>query len=240
MKKIIAALCVVLCPVIASAAEFNGTPQIIDGDTVQFGSTRVRMGAMDAPETDQQCLDAKGERWACGAAARDALRAQAAGKPWVCRLIGATQQERSVARCIAGGEDIEKWMVRNGWALASAREAKGYGADEVEARTAKAGLWAGAFVSPRDWRRRNANAMVLGSARIAAAARPLLLQSAFGAKPPAPDCAIKGNVNSGGVCIYHRPGGRWYAKIKMNPAKGNRWFCSVAEAKASGCRETRR
>lgn len=241
MRLIASLLGFLLFPALAQAAEISGKPVIVDGDTVQFGVQRVRLGALDAPETDQQCLNAKGEPWACGAAARDALKTYAGDKTWTCTPIGSTQHGRMVARCMAGGEDIEKWMVQNGWALASARETKGYGVQEAQARDAKAGLWEGAFVAPRDWRRRNANAIVLGAVKATPKSKLLLLRSAFGAKPPSPECAIKGNVNRSGVCIYHAPGGRFYAKIKMDdPEKGNRWFCSVAEAKASGCRETRR
>lgn len=235
------ALCIMLAlPTSADAADITGTPTIVDGDTVAFGGQRVRLGAITAPETDQQCLDAKGEAWACGVAAREALQSFGGGKPWVCRTIGSTQFGRAVARCTAGGEDVEQWMVKNGWALASAREAKGYGKDEAEARTTKVGLWAGAFVSPRDWRRRK-NDIVLGDLKITAAQRASLLRSAAGDKPSSPECAIKGNVNRSGVCVYHTPGGRYYAKIKMDGSRSdNRWFCSVAEAQASGCRETKR
>lgn len=230
-----------LWPAFAHAADITGTPKILDGDTVQFGSLRVRLGAMASPETDQQCLNEKGEPFACGIAARDTLKTFAGDRPWTCRPVGATQHGSVVGRCTAGGEDVEKWMVRNGWGLASAREAKGYGADEAEARTSKAGLWAGAFVSPREWRNRNANAMVLGALKVTPATKALLLRSAHGANPPSPDCAIKANVNRSGTCIFHQPGGRFYAKIKMdNPEKGNRWFCTVSEAKAANCRETRR
>jgi hypothetical protein len=55
-----------------------------------------------------------------------------------------------------------------------------------------------------------------------------------------PDCTIKGNVNRSGECIYHKPTSRWYAQIKMHVSKGTRWFCSVDDAEAAGCRETRR
>jgi len=48
------------------ATEISGIPRIVDGDTVQIGSTKIRFAGIDAPETDQVCLDAKGERWACG------------------------------------------------------------------------------------------------------------------------------------------------------------------------------
>lgn len=68
----------------------------------------------------------------------------------------------------------------------------------------------------------------------------MLLASASGPIAPSPDCTIKGNVNSSGECIYHQPTSRWYAQIKMKISKGTRWFCSVEEAEAAGCRETKR
>ncbi len=40
--------------------------------------------------------------------------------------------------------------------------------------------------------------------------------------------------------IYHVPGGRWYDHTKINPAKGERWFCTEEEARASGWRAPRR
>lgn len=64
----------------ALAAEITGIPRIVDGDTVEIGQVKIRLAGIDAPETDQVCLDAKGEKWACGIAARDELiRHQRAG-----------------------------------------------------------------------------------------------------------------------------------------------------------------
>ena len=48
-------------------------------------------------------------------------------------------------------------------------------------------------------------------------------------------CAIKGNVTAHGK-IYHMPWSPWYARIKMDPDKGRRWFCTEAEAVAAGWR----
>jgi endonuclease YncB( thermonuclease family) len=55
------------------ASEITGIPRIVDGDTVEIGQTKIRLSGIDAPETDQICLDAKGEKWACGIVARDEL-----------------------------------------------------------------------------------------------------------------------------------------------------------------------
>jgi endonuclease YncB( thermonuclease family) len=48
----------------AHAADFTGVPRIVDGDTLAIGSTKVRLEGIDAPETDQVCLNAKRVRWA--------------------------------------------------------------------------------------------------------------------------------------------------------------------------------
>ncbi len=57
----------------------------------------------------------------------------------------------------------------------------------------------------------------------------------------APDqCRIKGNISRKGERIYHMPGGEWYDRTKIDPAKGERWFCSEAEAEAAGWRKALR
>lgn len=80
---IVASLVFAIAP--AFAAEVTGAARIVDGDTVQVGSTRIRLQGMDAPETDQICLDQKGESWACGIAARDQLTKHTGSSPWTCR-----------------------------------------------------------------------------------------------------------------------------------------------------------
>jgi len=45
-----------------SAPNITGRPRIVDGDTITIGKTHIRLQGIDAPETDQVCLDAKGYR----------------------------------------------------------------------------------------------------------------------------------------------------------------------------------
>ncbi len=229
-----------LLPAIADAADITGIPRIREGDLVQIGSSRIRLGGIDAPSVDQLCLSNKGERWTCGVAARDQLIKHAGNKTWTCHVRRTDRRGRQIARCEVGGEDIQKWLVKSGWALSYARRSHDYDASEKAARETKAGMWQGAFIAPWDWRVRNKKTAVLGAAKPPPNAHAILLASASGSVAPSPDCTIKGNVNRSGECIYHKPSSRWYAQIKMNIAKGTRWFCSVDEAEAAGCRETRR
>ena len=238
MKLLISAL--VLLPSLAQAADITGVPKIREGDQVQIGTSRVRLFGIDAPSVDQLCLNNTAERWTCGVAARDELIKHAGTKRWTCPVNSTDRRGRAIARCEVDGEDIQKWMVQNGWALAYDRASHDYDADEAAAREAKAGMWQGAFIAPWDWRIRNKKTTILGATKPPANSHTVLLASASGSVAPSPDCTIKGNVNSSGECIYHTPTSRWYAQIKMNINKGTRWFCSVEEAEAAGCRETKR
>ena len=55
----------------AFGADFIGVPRIVDGDTLAIGSKKIRLEAIDAPETYQVCL--------CGA--RGSLASEAFGGP---------------------------------------------------------------------------------------------------------------------------------------------------------------
>jgi endonuclease YncB( thermonuclease family) len=239
-KKFLLTIPLLLLPAVAAAADITGVPKIREGDQITIGSSRIRLGGIDAPSVDQLCLNNSGERWTCGVAARDELIKHVGTKSWTCHAKQTDRRGRQIARCEVDGEDIQKWMVKNGWALAYVRFSHDYDADEKAARDAKAGMWHGAFIAPWDWRVRNKKTTILGSAKAPENASTILLASASGPVAPSPDCTIKGNVNRSGECIYHQPTSRWYAKIEMKISKGTRWFCSVDEAEAAGCRETRR
>jgi endonuclease YncB( thermonuclease family) len=241
MKFLPAIAALLLLPAIAQAADITGPAKVREGDQIQIGASKIRLGGIDAPAVDQLCLNNSGERWTCGAAARDELIKHTDGKDWTCHVRQAADRRgRVVARCEVDGEDIQKWMVKNGWALSYVRVSHDYDADEAAAREAKAGMWQGAFIAPWDWRVRNKKTTILGAAKAPPNAHAILLASASGSVAPSPDCTIKGNVNGSGECIYHKPTSRWYAQIKMQINKGTRWFCSAEEAEAAGCRETRR
>ena len=160
------------------AADITGVPRIVDGDTVQIDQTKIRLNGIDAPETDQLCLDAKAVRWTCGIAARDELARYAGGKEWTCHVTGADRYGRSLATCEVSGEDVQKWMVQSGWALSFVRYSHAYDADGGVARSAHYGLWAGAFIAPWDWRSRNAKTVILGALSVPTNAQAILLGAA--------------------------------------------------------------
>jgi endonuclease YncB( thermonuclease family) len=219
----------------AHAADISGVPRIVDGDTLAVGDIKIRLEGIDAPETDQICLDRDSKKWRCGIAARDQLAEEVNNRSIDCVPSGLDRYGRTLAVCRIGNVNLNAWMVREGWALAFVKYSTAYEGEESAARKAQRGLWRGAFIAPWDWRHRDKETVVLGSLSVPITAQKLLLEPASAEGTPSSDCTIKGNVNRQGERIYHMPGGLSYAKVNMN-APGKRWFCTEEEAKAAGWR----
>ena len=127
---------------------------------------RIRLGGIDAPSSDQLCLNTMGERWTCGIAARDELAKHVGNKSWTCHTRQTTDRRgRIIARCEVDGEDIQKWLVATAGRWPFVRISHDYVADEKAAHEAKAGMWQGAFIAPWDWRVRNKKTTILGAAK---------------------------------------------------------------------------
>lgn len=128
--------------------EFIGFAKVADGDSLEMDGQRIRLIGVDAPEGQQYCTRS-GQRWACGTAAARALRQKLSGRTVTCTSVELDQFERALARCEVDGEDLNAWLVRNGWAVSFGS----YFAEERKAKEEKLGIWASEFQIPQDWRR---------------------------------------------------------------------------------------
>jgi endonuclease YncB( thermonuclease family) len=132
-----------------------GVASVIDGDTIEIHGTRIRLFGIDAPESSQLCVRQTGERWRCGQQASFALADLIGGATVRCDQRDVDRYGRVVAVCFKGTEDLDRWMVANGWAVAYRRYSLDYAADEDEAHHRKINIWSGEFEMPWDWRRQN-------------------------------------------------------------------------------------
>ncbi len=124
--------------------------RVIDADTVDIDGTRWRLFGIDAPETAQTCRT-WGRTWACGQAATEALVSRATGMS--CEGSETDIYGRTIGVCSSGGEDLNAWLVAEGWALAYRRYAEDYAGQEEQARSERRGIHRGEFVEPWNWRR---------------------------------------------------------------------------------------
>lgn len=133
----------------------TGLPRISDGDTIRIGQTRIRFYGIDAPEKAQRCTDGTGQTYLCGAKARQALASRINSHEVHCQRRNTDRYGRTVAVCRLNGEDLNDWMVRQGWAVAYRQYGSDYISAEDDAREHHRGIWAGKFEMPAEWRRQH-------------------------------------------------------------------------------------
>jgi endonuclease YncB( thermonuclease family) len=201
-----------------------GRVSVIDGDTIEIHGTRIRLFGIDAPEGGQYCM-VEGIPTHCGQRAALALSDKINSRPVTCKSKDRDSYGRVVAICRVAGEDLNAWMVAQGWALAYRHYSIDYVPQEQQAAAAKRGIWQGEFISPWKWRQHHDGQANFQNSKQG---------------PPSASCDIKGNISQNGERIYHIPGDEYYSRTIITLAKGERWFCSEAEAKAAGWRRSHR
>lgn len=195
-------------------AAVTGNARAIDGDTLEIAGVRVRLEGIDAPEMGQTCGRSWIGSWPCGKEAADHLARLVRDREVRCISRGNDAYGRMLGECITAGLAINADMVRNGLAWAFVRYSTAYVEVEAEARALKLGIWQGKAQPAWEYRKDRWS------------------QS----EAAAPDgCAIKGNITRNGQ-LYHMPWSPWYSKTRIEPARGERWFCTEAEAIAAGWR----
>jgi hypothetical protein len=183
------------------------------------------LDGIDAPEFNQVCLDEKGQEWKCGLAARDGLAKLIENCAVQCEDKGPDKvhPDRRIGICTFEGVELNKWLVREGWAVNFEPYAKGrFLRDQADAAKNLRGIWKGCFAAPTDWRHWKKDAPLMGSACPRDAASRIFVEAA---------CSIKGSRNH----KYHMPGCRSYdstTNVMM-------WFCSEDEARAEGYTKAR-
>ena len=132
----------------------GSVPRIVDADTLEVAGQKVRLQGIDAPESAQSCRQAGGQRYQCGDHATEALWTRIGADAVTCTIEGRDRYLRALGICYAAdGTDLNGWLVSQGHALAYRRYSTKYVPQEDQAKAAQAGLWAGEFIKPWDWRR---------------------------------------------------------------------------------------
>ena len=131
-----------------------GKPKIIDGDTIHIGKNKIRLHAIDAPETKQKCTKNTIE-WNCGLQSTKFLKNLIGNEKIECITNGKDKYNRFIAVCYKNNQDINSEMVINGWAIAYRYYSLDYVKEEIIAKSKKVGVWIGEFEEPYLYRKKN-------------------------------------------------------------------------------------
>ena len=147
---------------ISSEKAIYGKAQVIDGDTIKINDKKIRLFGIDAPEKKQICQKIYmsflifnfQKEYKCGEKSILALSKKLKDKKIKCILEEKKDKyKRNIGTCYLKNQDINKWLVKNGYALAYKRYSKKYVLDEQYAKKNKLGVWRGTFIEPEKWRR---------------------------------------------------------------------------------------
>ena len=149
-----------------NSSEIYGIPKIIDGDTVHINNKKIRLEGIDAPEIKQQCKKnflqisvfvgfQFSKNYPCGVTSKTKLINKIDSSKIKCISSSKDRYKRYLATCYLKKINLNKWMVRNGYAVAYKRYSKRYLIDENYAKENKLGMWKGTFLRPEKWRKLN-------------------------------------------------------------------------------------
>ncbi len=131
-----------------------GRARVLDADTLTVDGAVVHLSGLDAPELEQLCRRASGLPYRCGEDMAALLEQRLQRDRVVCDVATVEESDDYLGVCRHYGENLNEWLVRNGYAVANNVDSP-YVALEREAADANRGLWRGVFERPSDWRERN-------------------------------------------------------------------------------------
>ena len=123
------------------AEEVSGIPKIVDGDTIHINNYKFRLEGIDAPEMRQICKKESlkisyligftfYKDYSCGKISKEKLIDKINGSEIKCISTSKDRYERYIATCFKGKTNLNRWMVRNGFAIAYRKYSKKYVPDE--------------------------------------------------------------------------------------------------------------
>ena len=141
----------------------SGIAKVIDGDTIRINKDKIRLFGIDAPEKKQQCKKpfltisvlTFNKDYQCGEMSTNKLKMKINKKFVMCKSDNKDRYDRFIAECFIDKNNINRWMVSNGYAVAYRKYSKKFVSQENLAKKEKLGLWAGTFEMPWVWRKKN-------------------------------------------------------------------------------------
>ena len=141
--------------------EITGFAKIIDGDTIKISNKKIRLHGIDAPEKKQTCkkpyltisVFSFTKSYLCGQVSTNKLTKKINNQIIKCKIKDVDRYNRLIGECYKRNQNLNSWLVSNGYAVAYRKYSKKYISDEIKARNEKLGIWQGEFEMPWVYRK---------------------------------------------------------------------------------------
>ena len=135
---------------VSSGKTIFGKAKVIDGDTIHIYKNKIRLHAIDAPETNQT-WNKNNKDWNCGIESTKFLKKLIGKNKIECITNGKDQYNRFIGICYKNNLDLNSEMVLNGWAIAYRYYSMDYVEEEEVAKQQKKrnmewGVWRTLFI----------------------------------------------------------------------------------------------
>lgn len=130
----------------------KGSATVVDGSTLAIDGVSVKLFGIVTPAPDATCWDAHEAPYACGRQVRAELTAHIGAEGLTCQRSGHSDDRLAKAVCRLGNEDLGDWLITRGYAMPTGDAPVSYRQAGDRAWGLRAGLWAGVFDEPTDWR----------------------------------------------------------------------------------------
>lgn len=134
--------------------KISGVATVISGNTIEIKGKRIRIFGIVAPKRGQEICFPPGKCDDGFDYSKKKLKGHIKGQKVKCKVTEFNGKwDRVEGRCYLKGDDIGRWMVKNGYAFADLTYSQEYKDDEVRARRKKLGFH-GAIdppTNPRNW-----------------------------------------------------------------------------------------
>jgi len=143
-----------------AAGEPAGKVCVMTGDTVMIGGKRrhtkceggrvVKFWGVAAFKMTQRCAHPSGRDVMCGLYSAAMLQEKIKTADIRCDEKATTDEGIVVGECFLGEENLNRYMVEKGFALADRAETERFTGYEAKAKAGKKGLWVTRFAMPWD------------------------------------------------------------------------------------------
>jgi endonuclease YncB( thermonuclease family) len=141
--------------IILIVGQATGSAQALPDETlIRVQDQQVSLYGLRMIAADQHCLDGN-MFWQCGVKAQQALARRLDESGLQCKVLislSSSGGTSDTAECWINSDNLNVWLVAQGWALTDGTEQAVFHVAEQSARNKRNGLWRGGFTPPESWR----------------------------------------------------------------------------------------